>query len=64
MAPATERTPALAEYVRLRFGVSFHFSMPTFTGDDYDVGAVPATTWPVRISLPGTPTSQELVLNN
>ena len=43
--PATERTPALAEYEKLRFGVSFHFNIPTFTGDDYDVGAVPATTY-------------------
>ena len=43
--PASERTPALATFERLRFGCSFHFSMPTFTGDDYDVGAVPATTY-------------------
>jgi alpha-L-fucosidase len=43
--PATAETPALAEYQRLRFGVSFHFSTPTFTGDDYDVGKVPATTY-------------------
>ncbi len=43
--PASERTPALATYERLRFGCSFHFGLPTFTGDDYDVGAVPATTY-------------------
>jgi alpha-L-fucosidase len=43
--PASTRTPALATYERLRFGCSFHFSLPTFTGDDYDVGAVPATTY-------------------
>src|SRR5581483_2191725 len=43
--PATQETPALAEYQRLRFGVSFHFSIPTFTGDDYDVGKVPPTVY-------------------
>ena len=45
VGPATERTPALAEYEKLRFGVSFHFSTPTFTGDDYDVGAKPASVY-------------------
>ena len=45
LAPATHRTPALARYERLRFGVSYHFSMNTFTGDDYETGAVPATTY-------------------
>ena len=45
VTPATERTPPLAEYEKLRFGVSFHFSTPTFTGDDYDVGKVPATVY-------------------
>lgn len=44
-APASARTPALAEYERLRFGCSFHFSTPTFTGDDYDTGAKPATVY-------------------
>ncbi len=44
-APATKRTPALAAYERLRFGVSYHFSMNTFTGDDYETGKVPATTY-------------------
>jgi alpha-L-fucosidase len=43
--PATGRTPALAEYERLKFGVSYHFSMNTFTGADYDPGKVPATTY-------------------
>lgn len=43
--PASTRTPALAAYERLRLGCSFHFGLPTFTGDDYDVGAVPATTY-------------------
>src|SRR3954454_11744249 len=45
VGPATEKTPLLAEYERLRFGVSFHFSMNTFTGDDYETGKVPATTY-------------------
>jgi alpha-L-fucosidase len=44
-APATRRTRALAEYERLRFGVSYHFGMNTFTGDDYETGAVPATAY-------------------
>ena len=43
--PAGVRTPALSGYERLRFGCSFHFGLPTFTGDDYDVGAVPPTTY-------------------
>jgi alpha-L-fucosidase len=43
--PAGEPTPALLEYQRLRFGCSFHFGMPNFTGDDYDVGAAPASTY-------------------
>lgn len=43
--PAQELTPALETYQKLRFGCSFHFSIPTFTGDDYDIGAVPATTY-------------------
>jgi len=45
VGPATERTPLIAEYQRLRFGVSFHFSMNTFTGDDYETGKVPATMY-------------------
>ena len=45
VGPATVRTPALAEYEHLRFGCSFHFSTPTFTGDDYDVGAAPASVY-------------------
>lgn len=43
--PAGESTPALLEYQRLRFGCSFHFGMPNFTGDDYDVGRAPASTY-------------------
>jgi alpha-L-fucosidase len=43
--PASTRTPALAEFERLRFGVSYHFSMNTFTGNDYETGAVPARTY-------------------
>lgn len=45
VGPAAQRSSALATYERLRFGCSFHFSIPTFTGDDYDVGKVPATTY-------------------
>src|SRR5579864_1495028 len=43
--PATRRSPALAEYERLRFGVSYHFSMNTFTGNDYETGSAPASTY-------------------
>ncbi len=51
-SPATERTPALDEYEKRRFGVSFHFSMNTFTGDDYETGKVPATTYdPTRLNV-------------
>lgn len=45
VGPATERTPLIAEYERLRFGVSYHFSTNTFTGDDYEPGKVPATIY-------------------
>ena len=45
VSPASEPTPALLEYQKLRFGCSFHFGMPNFTGDDYDVGRVPAATY-------------------
>ncbi|HEY3706652.1 MAG TPA: alpha-L-fucosidase [Terracidiphilus sp.] len=45
VGPATELTPALDAYQKLRFGCSFHFGMPNFTGDDYDVGRVPASTY-------------------
>ena len=44
-SPATKRTRAVEEYERLRFGISYHFSMNTFTGNDYETGAVPATTY-------------------
>lgn len=43
--PATHATRTLREFENLQFGVSFHFSMNTFTGDDYEVGKVPATTY-------------------
>jgi len=43
--PATQPTHALREFEKLQFGVSFHFSMNTFTGNDYETGGVPATTY-------------------
>ena len=43
--PASHRTHALREFEKLRFGVSFHFSMNTFTGNDYETGGVPASTY-------------------
>src|SRR5437763_11541583 len=43
--PATHPTRALHEFEKLQFGVSFHFSMNTFTGNDYESGGVPASTY-------------------
>ena len=43
--PATHPTPALRQFEKLQFGVSFHFSMNTFTGNDYETGGVPASTY-------------------
>jgi alpha-L-fucosidase len=34
-APATERTPVLAEWEALRFGMFIHFGMSTFTGQEF-----------------------------
>ena len=34
--PATRRTQVLASYEAMQFGVSYHFSMNTFTGNDYE----------------------------
>src|SRR5438552_4620581 len=50
--PATHPTPALREFEKPQFGVSFHFSMNTFTGNDYEAGAVPATTYnPTKLDV-------------
>jgi len=50
--PATARTPALARYEELQFGVSYHFSMNTFTGDDYETGKVPVSTYnPTKLDV-------------
>ena len=43
--PARRRNVVLKEFERLQFGVSFHFSMNTFTGNDYETGGVPASTY-------------------
>ena len=43
--PATKPSAALAEFEQLRFGVSYHFSMNTFTGNDYETGSVPASKY-------------------
>jgi alpha-L-fucosidase len=43
--PARRRNVVLKEYEQLQFGVSFHFSMNTFTGNDYETGGVAATTY-------------------
>ena len=43
--PATHRNRVLARYEEMQFGVSYHFSMNTFTGNDYETGAAPASTY-------------------
>lgn len=43
--PATTRTSGLRKFEELQFGVSYHFSMNTFTGNDYDLGDAPITTY-------------------
>jgi alpha-L-fucosidase len=50
--PASRRTPVLAQYEELQFGVSYHFSMNTFTGNDYETGGVPASTYnPTKLDV-------------
>jgi alpha-L-fucosidase len=50
--PATRRTPVLAWYEQMQFGVSYHFSMNTFTGNDYETGGVPASTYnPTKLDV-------------
>ena len=52
IGPATRATPAIREFEHLQLGVSFHFSMNTFTGDDYETGSVPASTYnPVHLDV-------------
>jgi len=43
--PAAHPTPGLRKFEQLQFGVSFHFSMNTFTGNDYETGSAPASTY-------------------
>src|SRR5437867_13007806 len=43
--PSTWRTRKLAKFEALHLGVSLHFSVNTFTGDDYDTGKAPASTY-------------------
>ena len=45
VGPARHPTAALRKFEQLQFGVSFHFSMNTFTGNDYETGSVPASTY-------------------
>jgi alpha-L-fucosidase len=45
LAPAQRKTADLAHFERMPIGVSFHFSMNTFTGNDYDEGTAPATAY-------------------
>jgi alpha-L-fucosidase len=45
IAPAGERTPALAAWEALGLGLFIHFGMSTFTGRDYDEGRAPASLY-------------------
>ena len=45
IGPARHPTPALRKFEQLQFGVSFHFSMNTFTGNDYETGSAPASAY-------------------
>lgn len=45
LKPSGKKTADLAKFERMKVGVSFHFSMNTFTGKDYDQGTAPATTY-------------------
>jgi len=45
LKPSGKRTPDLAKFEQMKVGVSFHFGMSTFTGNDYDEGTAPATTY-------------------
>jgi alpha-L-fucosidase len=43
--PACARTRRLAEYESLKYGMFISFGMNTFTGNDYDEGTAPSTTY-------------------
>ena len=45
LAPAHRKTADLAKFEKMPLGVSFHFGMNTFTGNDYDEGTAPATAY-------------------
>jgi alpha-L-fucosidase len=45
LEPSTTKTPELVHFERMKVGVSFHFGMNTFTGNDYDEGTEPAATY-------------------
>lgn len=43
--PATERTPALAEWQQLRYGMFIHFGLSTFTQEEYGKKIAPASDY-------------------
>jgi alpha-L-fucosidase len=45
IAPSGERSPALAAWEELGWGLFIHFGMSTFTGRDYDEGRAPASLY-------------------
>jgi alpha-L-fucosidase len=43
--PAAERTPLLADWEALKYGMFIHYGMSTFTASEIDNGAAPAATY-------------------
>lgn len=43
--PATDRTPRVAEWEALRYGMFIHYGMSTFTGREIDPGDAPVETY-------------------
>ncbi len=42
VGPSMKKTADLTHFERMKVGVSFHFGINTFTGEDYDEGTAPA----------------------
>lgn len=45
LGPSMKKTANLGQFESMHTGVSFHFGMNTFTGNDYDEGTAPATVY-------------------
>ena len=52
VGPAAERTPRLAEWEGLKYGMFIHFGMSTFDGVECNEGKSPSTTYaPTRLDV-------------